>query len=134
MTPLQRLICWFPPDEETVVVALFSGDKANMGDVFYDSVGRRADQIIDKWIREGEVDEDGAEVISGRAMTALTRSWQSQAYPSVLPKTERREDMLLSTLMYYLSAAGVEDAKMVVHVNSREIELDLRSLQQQAKL
>lgn len=33
-----RLICWFPPDEKTAVVALFSGDKANMGDVFYDSV------------------------------------------------------------------------------------------------
>jgi len=53
---------------------------------------------------------------------------------SVVSKTERREDMLLSTLMDYLSAAGVEDAKMVVHVNGREIELDLRSLQQQAKL
>ena len=43
-----RLICWFPPDEGTVVVALFSGDKANMGDVFYDSVGSRADQIIEQ--------------------------------------------------------------------------------------
>ncbi|YCH06897.1 hypothetical protein ACTAQJ_17620 [Arthrobacter sp. alpha11c] len=51
-----RLICWFPPDEESVIVALFSGDKANMGDVFYDSVGTRADQIIDMWIREGEAD------------------------------------------------------------------------------
>lgn len=49
---------------------------------------------------------------------------------SVVSKTERREDMLLSTLMDYLSAAGVEDAKMVVHVNGREIELDLRTLQQ----
>jgi hypothetical protein len=58
-----RLICWFPPDEGTVVVALFPGDKANMGDVFYDSVGSRADQIIEQWIREGEVDEDGEEVI-----------------------------------------------------------------------
>ena len=56
-----RLICWFPPDESTAVVALFSGDKATMGDVFYDSVGCRADQIIDQWIREGEVDENGQE-------------------------------------------------------------------------
>jgi hypothetical protein len=47
-----RLICWFPPGEDTAVVALFSGDKANMGDVFYDSVGSRADQIIDLWISE----------------------------------------------------------------------------------
>lgn len=37
-----RLICWFPPDENTAVVALFSGDIANMGDVSYDSVGPRA--------------------------------------------------------------------------------------------
>jgi hypothetical protein len=34
-----------------------------MGDVFYDSVGSRADQIIDQWIREGEVDENGEEDI-----------------------------------------------------------------------
>lgn len=58
-----RLICWFPPDGNTAVVALFSGDKANLGDVFYDSVGTRADQIIDQWIGEAEVDEDGEEDI-----------------------------------------------------------------------
>lgn len=45
-----RLICWFPPGEEHAVVALFSGDKSNIGDVFYDSVGSRADQIIDLWL------------------------------------------------------------------------------------
>jgi hypothetical protein len=47
-----RLICWFPPDEDRVVVALFSGDKASMGDVFYDSVGVRADRLIDRWMNE----------------------------------------------------------------------------------
>ena len=48
-----RLICWYPPKRaDTVVVALFAGDKASMGDVFYDSVGTRADQIIDRWIQE----------------------------------------------------------------------------------
>lgn len=47
-----RLICWFPDDSDIVVVALFAGDKASMGDVFYDSVGSRADQIIDQWLRE----------------------------------------------------------------------------------
>lgn len=52
-----RLICWFPPDEETVVVSLFSGDKGSIGDVFYDSVGSRADQLIDKWLREREVED-----------------------------------------------------------------------------
>jgi len=48
-----RLICWFPPGEDdTVVLTLFAGDKAGMGDVFYDSVGVRADQTIDQWLRE----------------------------------------------------------------------------------
>jgi len=49
-----RTIVWFP-DEQTVVVALFANDKRQMGDVFYDSVGSRADQIIDQWIRERKV-------------------------------------------------------------------------------
>ena len=48
-----RLLCWFP-GEDTVVLALFAGDKAKMGQVFYDSVGSRADQIIDQWLREQE--------------------------------------------------------------------------------
>jgi len=47
-----RLICWFPPASDRAVVALFSGDKANMGDVFYDSVGVRADRLIDRWLEE----------------------------------------------------------------------------------
>jgi hypothetical protein len=47
-----RVICWFPPDGERVVVALFSGDKASMGDVFYDTVGVRADRLIDRWMNE----------------------------------------------------------------------------------
>lgn len=49
-----RLICWFPPDEDRVVVALFSGDKASMGDVFYDTVGVRADRLINRWRSETE--------------------------------------------------------------------------------
>jgi len=47
-----RLVCWFPPGEDTVVVTLFAGDKAGMGDVFYDNVGVRSDQTIDQWLRE----------------------------------------------------------------------------------
>ncbi|GAB3941346.1 hypothetical protein GCM10029976_060490 [Kribbella albertanoniae] len=47
-----RLICWFPPDSDTVVVAVFAGDKARIGDVFYNSVGARADGLIDQWKRE----------------------------------------------------------------------------------
>lgn len=47
-----RLICWFPPDASAVVVALFFGDKAKIGDVWYDSVASRADRLIDQYKRE----------------------------------------------------------------------------------
>lgn len=50
-----RLICWFP-DDRHVVVVLFAGDKARMGDVFYSSVGVRADTAIEQWQREVERD------------------------------------------------------------------------------
>lgn len=49
-----RLICWFPPGEDRIVVTLFAGEKARMGDVFYDSVGARADRIIELWLMENE--------------------------------------------------------------------------------
>lgn len=49
-----RIICWFDEQSKSVVVALFAADKAAMGDVFYDSVGTRADQAIDQWKRENE--------------------------------------------------------------------------------
>lgn len=45
-----RLIVWFPFDAPPVIV-LFANDKAVMGDVFYDSVGTRADQIIEAYSR-----------------------------------------------------------------------------------
>ena len=49
-----RLILWFPPVDGRVVVTLFAGEKASMGDVFYDSVGSRADQIIERWLEDTE--------------------------------------------------------------------------------
>jgi hypothetical protein len=49
-----RIICWFDPASAMVVVVLFAADKAAMGDVFYDTVGSRADQEIDKWKIENE--------------------------------------------------------------------------------
>ena len=52
-----RLICWFPPEAGTVVVALFAADKAEHGDVFYDSVATRADPMIDQWKRETAYEE-----------------------------------------------------------------------------
>jgi hypothetical protein len=54
-----RLIVWFPPARpDHVVVALFFGDKASMGDVFYDSVGPRADAAIGQWQYEKREDTE----------------------------------------------------------------------------
>jgi hypothetical protein len=49
-----RLIVWFPPDDEAVVVVALGVNKASMGDVFYDGVGRRADAAIEQWLRQTE--------------------------------------------------------------------------------
>ena len=46
-----RLIVWFA-DDAHAVVALFAGDKARIGDVFYESVGTRADAAIEQYKRE----------------------------------------------------------------------------------
>jgi hypothetical protein len=53
-----RVICWFPPKTDTVVVALFAADKAKLGDVFYDGVAARADPMIDQWKRETGYEEE----------------------------------------------------------------------------
>lgn len=53
-----RLICWFPPDTDEVVVALFAGEKARIGDIWYSTVGHRADMVIDQWRREQARQED----------------------------------------------------------------------------
>jgi hypothetical protein len=52
-----RVICWFPPDDVTVVVVLFAGDKGKIGDIFYNSVPARADNIIEQWRREMSSEE-----------------------------------------------------------------------------
>jgi len=52
-----RLICWFPPDTGAVVVALFAGEKARLGEVFYDSVAARADPLTGQWKRETGYEE-----------------------------------------------------------------------------
>jgi hypothetical protein len=31
---------------------LFAGEKTRIGDVWYDSVGHRADMVIEQWLRE----------------------------------------------------------------------------------
>ena len=52
-----RLIVWFPPDAPPVIV-LFGNDKAQMGDVFYNSVGSRADQVIAAYLRQTDGGDD----------------------------------------------------------------------------
>lgn len=52
-----RLIVWFPPDAPPVIV-LFGNDKAQMGDVFYSSVGSRADQVIAAYLRPTDGGDD----------------------------------------------------------------------------
>ena len=59
-----RLIAWFPPGRGTVVVALFAGDKVRIGDIWYDSVGARADEAIRQWefqTQHEKVSDDGDE-------------------------------------------------------------------------
>jgi hypothetical protein len=53
-----RVIAWFPPEQrDTVVVALFSGEKSNIGDIFYNTVEDRAEVAIQAWYREQEAKE-----------------------------------------------------------------------------
>jgi hypothetical protein len=67
-----RLSVWFPPDEDTVVVTVFGGNKKRIGDAFYNSVGPRADAAIQSWLlqrsldkKEGETDGDSEEDAQG---------------------------------------------------------------------
>ncbi|MER7006859.1 hypothetical protein ABT297_27995 [Dactylosporangium sp. NPDC000555] len=53
-----RLIVWFPPEAPPVIV-LFGNDKAQMGDVFYNSVSSRADQVIAAYLRLTDGGDDG---------------------------------------------------------------------------
>lgn len=48
-------------------------------------------------------------------------------------RLENRDDMLLSTLFDYLTAAGAEGARIVVSIHGQEIDLDLASLPHASK-
>jgi transcriptional regulator len=45
-----------------------------------------------------------------------------------ISKTEKRNDLLLSTLANYLSAMGADDVKIVVRRGDREIEVTFEAL------
>ena len=47
-----RLICGLQLKADEVVVALFAGERTRIGDVWYSSVGHRADMVISQWQRE----------------------------------------------------------------------------------
>lgn len=56
-----RLICWFTPAGD-VVVAILNGEKASIGEVWYESVANRADPLIDLWLqREARKEEADGE-------------------------------------------------------------------------
>ncbi len=48
-------------------------------------------------------------------------------------RLENRDDMLLSTLFDYLSAAGADTARIVVTINGEEVDLDLATLRHTAQ-
>ncbi|MBN9609681.1 MAG: hypothetical protein BGO26_12920 [Actinobacteria bacterium 69-20] len=48
-------------------------------------------------------------------------------------RLENRNDMLLSTLFGYLTAAGAETARIVVGIHGQEVDLDLASLPNPSK-
>lgn len=50
-----------------------------------------------------------------------------------ISRLENRDDMLLSTLRDYLTAAGADSARIVVNIHGQEIDLDLATLPHQAK-
>lgn len=45
-----------------------------------------------------------------------------------ISRIENRSDLLLSTLLSYLTATGADDARIVVTVHGQEFELDLATL------
>lgn len=53
-----RLVCWFPPNSDSVVVVVVAGEKARIGDAFYDSVATRADVVIDSWLYQQRQHQD----------------------------------------------------------------------------
>lgn len=55
-----RVVVWFHHDQALAVAVLLT-DKAAKGDVFYDSVGSRADQIINQWMRDRRAEQPNPE-------------------------------------------------------------------------
>ncbi|MEU9891204.1 XRE family transcriptional regulator [Sphaerisporangium sp. NPDC051011] len=52
---------------------------------------------------------------------------------SVVSRMENNDDMLLSTLVGYLTATGAEGVAIVMTINGREVKLDLEQLRAAAE-
>lgn len=61
-------------------------------------------------------------------LTQVEVAGRLQVGQGVVSKLEHRNDMLLSTLLNYLEAAGAEDARIVVTVKGQDVELTLLGL------
>lgn len=46
-----RCIVWFDPEHREAVLVVLAQNKARLGDIFYDSIGDRADAIIEEYKR-----------------------------------------------------------------------------------
>ena len=47
-----RTVVWFDPDRKETLLIVLAQDKKHLGNLFYNSIGDRADQIIEEYKRE----------------------------------------------------------------------------------
>lgn len=71
--------------------------------------------------------ESLAEIRKAADLTQVALAAQMGVAQTVISRLERQHDMLLSTLIGYLQAAG-EHPRIVVTVNGHDVELDLAAL------
>jgi hypothetical protein len=116
-----------------------SGKKAPKG--FVDGTERIGRLLSDpgRAKRVAQIRSDGREMDRIHAMNlAMIRKAAEMTQEDVAEKLggrqgdvsriENRHDLLLSTLLNYLTATGAEDARIVVTVRGQEFELDLKQL------
>jgi ribosome-binding protein aMBF1 (putative translation factor) len=85
----------------------------------------RAGKIQAEMVEADRAYADGLAAIRKAAdMTQIALATQMGVAQSEISRLESRHDMLLSTLVSYLTAAG-ERPRVVVTVNGRDVELDL---------
>lgn len=53
-----RLVVWFPQYDRDLALVVMGVDKSKVGDIFYDGVGNRSDNLIREYLQDEE-DRDG---------------------------------------------------------------------------